>query len=442
MRFNKQRSTLLIFSSIILILILLSIFNNNHTVDTSEMLINKPWEKEIVIENSDYIKHYLYSITGFYKELPWAIRISYTIIQISSLALIILLYLLFWDVHKRKTDQNNYQEIKSRFLGKLKEICTADKEYSEEQIKSELNINEETKFSYKHKLLLIDLFIELRMQISINPHTLRNLHNCIMVFDLQNFMEDRLISGKDSEKLKVIQAIRILHINATDSYVTRIINHRDKDLKKAARLYYIISNDDDPFMYMEGKNDNSFNEWDMMETHQIFEDCMNINKKLPSFIPAISNTNNKSTARFFIMETAYWGTEKEMKYLEKFLDSDDEILKKSTLESISLRKIKGLESKLKDIYYKQPEEIKRVILYTLLIISPEESVSFFKEAFDNTSSQLTKRMALQCMWKSGKDGEKAFKLLKETCNTKDLILFLHVENHIIEREKLSLHSIN
>lgn len=37
---------------------------------TSEFLINKPWEKEIHIVNSDYMKHYLYSITGFYKELP------------------------------------------------------------------------------------------------------------------------------------------------------------------------------------------------------------------------------------------------------------------------------------------------------------------------------------------------------------------------------------
>ncbi len=70
MKFNKQRTTLFILAIAIVIFILMSIFNNNHTVDTSEFLINKPWEKEIHIVNSDYMKHYLYSITGFYKELP------------------------------------------------------------------------------------------------------------------------------------------------------------------------------------------------------------------------------------------------------------------------------------------------------------------------------------------------------------------------------------
>ena len=70
MKFNKQRTTLFILTIAIVIFILMSIFNNNHTVDTSEFLINKPWEKEIHIVNSDYMKHYLYSITGFYKELP------------------------------------------------------------------------------------------------------------------------------------------------------------------------------------------------------------------------------------------------------------------------------------------------------------------------------------------------------------------------------------
>ena len=70
MKFNKQRTTLFILAIAIVIFILMSIFNNNHTVDTSEFLINKPWEKEIHIANSDYMKHYLYSITGFSKELP------------------------------------------------------------------------------------------------------------------------------------------------------------------------------------------------------------------------------------------------------------------------------------------------------------------------------------------------------------------------------------
>ena len=443
MKFNKTRTTLFILLAAIIVLILMSIFNNNHTVDASEMITERPWEKNIRIVNSDYMKHYLYSITGFYQELPWAVRTANIIIQLSSLALIVLLYILFWDVRNRKTLQRKYSDLKDLYFDKLKSICTANTEYNDESIKSDLGIDDNSNFTYSQRLLLIDLFLELRMQIEITEYSISNIQKSVKAFNLQTFMEERLATGKDSEKLKIIQAIRLLHMDVTDSYVTRIINHRDNNLQKAARLYYVLSNDEDPFRYMEGKSSgNAFLDWDMLETHQIFEDCRKINKKLPSFIPAMNQVNNNDIVEFFIKETAYWGSEKEMDYIIEFLDSDMESIRRAALESINLRKISKAEGKIKDIYYEQPEDLKRVILYTLLIIAPASSAEFFREAFENTSSQLTKRMALQCLLKSGEAGIKLFNQLKEKSIAKDNILFQHVENNIIGREKLSLHSIN
>lgn len=444
MKLNKQgTTTLLILAMGIIVLILLSIFNNNHTVDTSEVLIPQPWEKDIRIINSDYMKHYLYSITGFYKELPWAVRTSYTIIQFSSLALLVLLYTLFWDVHNRKKRQKTYTELKNTYFEKLQSIIISTQEKHIQEIKSELSIDDNTEFTYSQKLALIDLFLELRTLITINEYSIKNIQNALIAFSLQQFMEERLLSGKESEKQKIIQAIRLLHMEVTDSYVARIINHRDRNLQKAARLYYILSNEEDPFKYMEGKKTAEvFLPWDMLETHQIFEDCKNLNKKLPSFIPAMTQMNNNTIIEFFIKETAYWGSEKEMNYLFGYLESPEESLRKAALESMNLRKIKHAEQKLKEIYYEQPENIKRVILYTLLVISPTTSIDFFKEAFENTASQLTKRMALQCLWKSDDNGRNTFAQMKENSRINDKILFLHVENKIIEREKLSLHSIN
>lgn len=443
MKINKQRTTIFILATVFIVFILLSIFNNSKTVDTSEAIINKPWEKEISISNSDYMKHYLYSVTGFYKELPWAVRTSYSIIQISSLALIVLLYILFWDVRRKKSIQKSYNQLKKSYFGKFKEICSHETELNDIQIKNILNLNDDYIFTYAQKLQLIDLFLELKMNIDINPYSIKNIQNSIKAFNLQNFMEERLVKGKDSEKLKIIQAIRLLHINIADSYITRLINHRDKDLQKAARLYYVISNDEDPFKYIEGKNGNdNFLSWDMMETHQIFEDCKNIDKKLPSFIPPMKQLNNNSLVEFFIKETAYWGTDKEMEYLTEYLNSENEEVVKSVLESITLRKTSGKENKIKDIYYEEPENIKRIILYTLLVTSAETSIDFFKEAFYNTSSQLTKRMALQCLWKAGDEGKKLFAEIEEKTDSKNKILFLHVKDKIINREKLSLHSIN
>lgn len=443
MKWNRQRTTLFIVVGALIVFVLLSIFNNNHTVDTAETLIDKPWEKEIRIGNSDYMKHYLYSLTGFYKELPWAVRTSYSIIQFSSLALIVLLYILFWDVHQRKTKQRMYGELKKMYFDRLKEMAASDRILTPEEIKERLDVNDRIFYTYTQQLLLIDLFLELRMQVAIMPSCIRNMQQALNVLGLQSFMEERLVKGKDGEKLKIIQAIRLLHMEVTDSHVARLVNHRDRNLQKAARLYYILSNEEDPFKYMEGKSRNSsFLPWDMLETHQIFEDCKSLNKKLPSFIPVMKRMDDDALVEFFIKETAYWGSEKEMDYLFGFLEAEEESLRKAALESMNLRKVKQAEKRLKDIYYEQPEHIKRVILYTLLVTAPETSDDFFREAFENTSSQLTRRMALQCLWKSDERGRGIFEQMKEKARATDRILFSHVENKIIEREKLSLHSIN
>lgn len=443
MKFNKQRTTVFILAIAIVLFILMSIFNNHYTIATSEFLIDAPWEKEIHIINSDYMKHYMYSITGFYEELPWAVRTSFTIIQISGLALIILLYILFWDVRRKKTIQKSYNKLKEKYFLKLTEICTYNREIGEDEMKDMLVLNDNPGFSYSEKLQLIDMLLEIKMSVVVNPFSIKNIQNAIKAFNLQEFMEERLVNGRDSEKLKIIQAVRFLQINIADSYITRLINHRDKSLQKAARLYYIISNDEDPFRYMEGKGGkDNFLVWDMLETHQIFEDCRAVNKNLPSFIPAMKQISSNSVVEFFMKETAYWGTEKEMKFLTGYLESEDENVVKSALESLSLRKVKGEENKLKEIYYEQPENIKRVILYTLLTTSPESSITFFVEAFDNTSSQLTKRMALQCLWKAGEEGKKRFTAMEKNADNKNKILFLHVKDSIIDREVLSLHSIN
>ena len=171
-------------------------------------------------------------------------------------------------------------------------------------------------------------------------------------------------------------------------------------------------------------------------------DCKNIDKKLPSFIPPMKQLNNNSLVEFFIKETAYLGTDKEMEYLTEYLNSENKEVVKSVLESITLRKTSGKENKIKDIYYEEPENIKRIILYTLLVTSAETFIDFFKEAFYNTSSQLTKRMALQCLWKAGDEGKKLFAEMEEKTDSKNKILFLHVKDKIKKKKKMSLHSIN
>lgn len=443
MELNKRKGSLYLLLLAVIAFILLYFFNNSYTVESGGTVMDNPWQKHILIYNWDYLRSFFYTLFGVYEEYPWAVHVSYIVIVASCMAMVLLLYVLLWDVYGRRKQEKIYRQLKAAYYEKLKAVAQAEKELSREEIASALELTSDTNFSYAQRIAFIDLLLELRMKVEFTPFTIRNMQNVVYQLGMYDFMENRLISGKDKDKLKVIQAIRILHMNISDSSMTRLINHRNPALRKAARLYYILSNEEDPFRYFENADGHKdFLPWDMLEMHQLFEDCNRTNKQLPSFIPVMNHLQNQSITEFFIRETAYWGTEKEMEHLTGYLDSDKEAYRKVAIESLSLRKTPHTAEQLKEIYYQQPENIRRVILYALFTISAAGSVAFFKAAYEQTSSQLTKRMALQCLWNAGDEGRSVFGELKDTARKNDMILFQHVENRIINREKVSFRNIN
>lgn len=119
------------------------------------------------------------------------------------------------------------------------------------------------------------------------------------VLGLSEFMENRLIYGRDKDKLRVIQAARLLDMQLPDSVMASIVNNRDVRLHKAARFYYMLINKDDPYLFFENdKMNDRFSVWDKLEFHQLFADCHEAGKKLPSFIPLIRQLSNPEIAAF------------------------------------------------------------------------------------------------------------------------------------------------
>lgn len=248
------------------------------------------------------------------------------------------------------------------------------------------------------------------------------------VLGLSEFMENRLIYGRDKDKLRVIQAARLLDMQLPDSVMASIVNNRDVRLHKAARFYYMLINKDDPYLFFENdKMNDRFSVWDKLEFHQLFADCHEAGKKLPSFIPLIRQLSNPEIAAFFIKETAYWGSDVEVGYLEEYFDSPDQNFRKAAFEGMGLRRFVAAEEKMKACFYNQSESIKRVILESILSIHSGKSATFIKEVFDTSASRFTKRTALYCLWYYGNTGKELFMEMKKTASEDDLVLFNQVE---------------
>ena len=226
----------------------------------------------------------------------------------------------------------------------------------------------------------------------------------------------------------MIQAARLLEVQLPDCVMAGIVNNRNVRLRKAARFYYMLTNRDDPYpFFANDKMNASFPVWDKLELHQLFEDCVRAGKKLPSFIPLIRQLSDPRIAAFFIRETAYWGSDGEVRFLLEYFDSPDLTLREAAFEGVGLRRFAEAEEALKNCFFKQPEHLRRVILESLLTIRSGVSSEFFREVLLDSASQFTRRTALYCLWRYDDRGRALFAEMKRSATADDLVLFNHVE---------------
>lgn len=93
--------------------------------------------------------------------------------------------------------------------------------------------------SYAYRIKWIELFILLRADTDMQEPAITNMRNAMEVLGLSEFMENRLIYGRDKDKLRVIQAARLLDMQLPDSVMASFVNNRDVRLHKAALVYSV-----------------------------------------------------------------------------------------------------------------------------------------------------------------------------------------------------------
>lgn len=321
-----------------------------------------------------------------------------------------------------------FDALKQKYYNDLSEIAHSTRELTPEEIIAKLDPDRVTEVSFAYRMRWIDLFILLRADSDLREPSITNIRRAMEALGVTAFMENRLIYGQDSEKLRVIQAARLLEVQLPDCVMAGIVNNRNVRLRKAARFYYMLTNRDDPYpFFANDKMNASFPVWDKLELHQLFEDCVRAGKKLPSFIPLIRQLSDPRIAAFFIRETAYWGSDGEVRFLLEYFDSPDLTLREAAFEGVGLRRFAEAEEALKNCFFKQPEHLRRVILESLLTIRSGASSEFFREVFLDSASQFTRRTALYCLWRYDDRGRALFAEMKRSATADDLVLFNHVE---------------
>lgn len=415
-----------VLSSLLIVCLFFVLFYESNSGLQDEILF--PWETYIGLKGTDYVLYYLSLWQGKLADYPWVIQISYLIIITCCFAVSILFFIMAWNFVLRKKSNRLYLTLYNKYYEALLSIAKARNVMTENEIYAIIRPDLIKETSYSYNIKWIELFIALRADIEFGDIAIKNLQTTFNLTGLTNFMEERLTSGKESDKLKVLQAARVLNMQLANNAMSQLVNSRYLPLRKAARFYYILTNEDDPYLFFEEKESREdFLTWDEIELHQLFEDCKKLGKNLPSFLPLIRQISDPQRIAFFIKETAYWGSTAEMSYLTEYFDSPVPEFRQAAFEGMGIRKFAEAEEAMCDRYYSQPETLRRIILKSILEIDSGKAVPFFRDAFLNSASRFTKRTALLCLWKYSKEGKEVFMQLKEQALEHEQILFNHVE---------------
>lgn len=383
-------------------------------------------------------RYYYYLFVHLFAGYPWVVRVAYAVIIVCCIGFIVLVVAMSADVWLRRRDRRRLAWIREKYLEKLKGVCYAEVEnLSTEEIGRRMDY-EPRRWKDWEMRLWAAVFIEASRFTNTQNPNLTNIQRAMRMVGFTDYVEGQLSNGKRLSKLRMIQTVRLTNMQLPNSLVTRLVNDKDEQLRKASRLYYMCTSKDDPYVFFEeeSKLGVNFSQWDMMELHEIFRKIDEGGRQAPLFVPILQKVGNRGVVAFMIQEIAYWGTDKEMAYILDYFESNDFLLRRSAFRSVGIRRFAEAEKAMQRVFYKQTEANRRVILDSLLAINSGRSIPFFREAYTGASSDFTKRTALRCLWLSGAKGRSVFNALKAGAAPDAHLLFEHVESPIINSDAI------
>lgn len=382
-------------------------------------------------------RYYYYLFVHLFAGYPWVVRVAYMVIIFCCIAFSVLMCVMVADFYLRRRNKKKLEEIRKKYLEKLKGVCYAEVEnLPTEEISRRLD--------YKHRKWKdwemrqwAAVFIEASTFTNTQNPNLTNIQRAMRLVGFTDYVERQLLHGKQSVKLQMIHTVRLTNMQLPNGLVTRLVNDKDEQLRKASRLYYMCTSVDDPYVFFEEENKLGvlFSQWDMMELHEIFRKVNEGGRPTPLFVPILQRVENPGIVAFMMKEIAYWGTDQEMRYLMGFFESPNFQHRHAAFESMGIRRFAESEKSMIRVFHMQTEVMRRTILNSILAIHSGRSVNFFRDTYQSGVSQFTKRTALRCLWLYGPRGRGMFEALKASAPAADEILFRHVESPIINYEE-------
>lgn len=376
-----------------------------------------------------YYSYYLSFWWTTYNNYPFVVKASVSILLFCAFSIIFLTFSLLSDKYKDSKKERFYRKLKKKYYDSLSEIFTCQELISDEEIIERTGLTAKDKKAWKGwKMVYIGkLFVEIKSAF-YEEHNYKNVNRIVLLFGLQEFVENTLTFGRKSYKVQALRLSQFLMMNIPESILVRLLDFGTHAVRKEVRMYYLWLSDYSPFRFFTDKNVNyEFRPWDALELHHLLNNRKRANKEIPSILPIVSICNDKQLKACLIREVAFWGTPDEVIKMSKYITSKETIYRKSALQCMGMAKCLKAEDAMEDAYPQQTEELKYETLKSLFNINSGKATPFFVNAFNTSSVKSTKFYILMYLWRYNEESKAAFYKLEELASPDEALLFNEVK---------------
>ncbi|MCH3995686.1 MAG: hypothetical protein LKE54_11750 [Prevotella sp.] len=405
-------------------------FSGNTLLGSNIYTLNRPNELYRTFNLPDILRLTNKYIDSKFVSLAMVVRVSLAITSSCSIIVFVIgIKLWFYQKHLHEYEKKqveNYKKIVPRINSVIEPTC---RNMTYQEVSKSLDIGCNIRISnfddanFYLKILYDYIY---KMGTSFN---LFNIYQVIHVIGYTDFLEGKLLKGKDREKSAAVQLAILLNLYINVSYVSRIINSENIPLRKQARLYYMMMNQEDTYKYI-GPTDIELSLWDQMEIHHIFELCKLDNKPLPIFRAIVKLETRNVNKAFFIRETSYWGEDIEVHALIPYIGSPDEKIKRAAIKCMTERRVESAVNLIKKEAFMSSQHTVRLCLRSVLIIHKGNQTEFFSYFSQHASSSHTRRVALICLRLYDESSLKAYQNLYQQAKGMKKVTFEEVEESI------------
>lgn len=356
----------------------------------------------------EVVGYYINNIINYFADYSWQIRVAYGLIVACILVMIVLLVLFFLMIKRTTRYKKEYARLEEMYREPFYQVLILTEPPAVSDLQDFFGCRIEELRRYDPRMFA-QMISSLRMELSEVLY-LPNIQFLCEITGVIEYFDKCLVSRK--KIFEILQMVVNLNIKINEGELAIYLNHHNNNIRLMARLAYMICTENEPYKYLEDDLNQKLLPWRPMLTHRIFGWLQECGRPMPAFLTIAEGLLNEDSAAFLIEEVAYWGNDEEKSQLYKFYLSNRYCCRIAAMHATAQLARLDNETPLVESYDRQPENIKREVLKTVLSINSGTQVSFFEHVFNTSSSKETRETALSCLYLYGQAGRRQFEIIR------------------------------